>query len=42
MWALERPSRGDSTSALVDERTHPIGIVGVPGDQHVKIVRQTD
>ena len=42
MRTLERPLRGNCASAPIDEGAHAIGIVGVPGDQHVDIVRHTD
>lgn len=42
MRTLERPLLGNCASAPIDEGAHSIGIVGVPGDQHVEIVRQTD
>ncbi len=42
MRTLERPLRGNCASAPIDEGAHSIGIVGVPGDQHVEIVHQTE
>lgn len=42
MRMLERSLWGNCASASIDEGAHAIGIVGVPGYQHVEIVRQTD
>lgn len=42
MRTLERPLRRNGASAPVDEGAHAIGIVCVPGNQHVEIVCQTD
>lgn len=42
MRTLERPLRGNCASAPIDEGAYATGIVGVPGDQHIEIVRQTD
>lgn len=42
MRTLERSLRGDGSSAPIDEGAHASGIVSVPGDQHVEMVRQID
>ncbi len=42
MRTLECPLRRNGASAPVGKGAHAIGIVGVPGDQHIEIVRQAD
>lgn len=40
MRTPKRPLRSNGASAPIDEGARAIGVVGVPGDQHVEIVRQ--
>ena len=42
MRTLERPLRCDGASAPVDEHLHDMGIIRVPGDQDIQIIRHND
>jgi hypothetical protein len=42
MRTLKHPLRRNRASASVDEGSHSIGIIRLPGDQDLQIIRQAD